>query len=84
MKIIEAPWTLDQVRALNNWQVSLDFHPFTCGKRQLSPHRTSLGDAGVLIAQPQGWVCLDCDYTQTWAHAIMFEPPPPPPPDNLR
>lgn len=56
---VTAPWTAQQVRALNEWQTSEMFHPFTCAS----------GDT--LRATESGWVCPHCDYTQAWAHEFM-------------
>jgi hypothetical protein len=61
---LRAPWTDDQVAALNAYQHTGYFHPFTCGND--STHR-------VLVATPTGWICEDCDYRQDWAHAFMAE-----------
>lgn len=62
---IFAPWTGEQVIALNEYQVRGDMHPFTCGKEHDEPRN--------LIATESGWICLNatCDYTQNWAHAFM-------------
>lgn len=68
---ITAPWTGEQVNALNAYQTSGAMHPFTCGNR---PHE---GDAeAVLQATSDGWVCTTatCGYTQDWAHAFMADP----------
>jgi hypothetical protein len=64
-----APWTADEVDALNRWQ-SGPYHPFTCAHRNETPHRIT-SDKGVLVASEQGWSCPDCDYTQNWAHRFM-------------
>lgn len=66
--IITAPWTEDQVAALNACQASGLFHPFTCGN-----HRHQLQQT--LIAELDGWHCPDttCDYTQDWAMATMSD-----------
>lgn len=64
MERIHAPWTPEQVAALNSWQRTGYLHPFTCGKN--SEHR-------VLVATPDGWMCEDCDYRQDWAHAFMAD-----------
>lgn len=61
-KQIRAPFTPEQVRALNHWQHARHVHPFTCGND--SGHR-------VLLATEQGWACEDCDYRQDWAHGFM-------------
>jgi hypothetical protein len=66
---IHAPWDRDTVRRLNQYQTSGTFHPFTCINR---PH---FGDSeAVLVATSDGWICLECDYTQNWAHAFMADP----------
>lgn len=59
-----APFTRTQIASLNSYQGSSMSHPFTCGT-----------DSGhlPLHAEADGWVCLDCDYTQTWAHAHMAD-----------
>lgn len=71
---VTAPFTDEQVDALNYYQRSGIFHPFTC------PHRSEPGhdpnnpiDLGALVATPDGWVCEGCDYTQNWAHAEMAD-----------
>ena len=72
------PWTDAQVAALNRFQTSGRFHPFTCGgKRTDEAHRAYRrehgGDLGQLVATTNGWVCPVCGYTQDWAHAAMFD-----------
>jgi hypothetical protein len=62
---ITAPFTDEQVRALNEYQHSGLFHEYTCGND--SRHR-------VLVASTEGWSCPDCTYTQNWAHASMAVP----------
>lgn len=57
----EAPWTSAEVEALNEWQHSLQTHPFTCANGH-----------GALVATRHGWVCEECDYRQTWAHEFML------------
>lgn len=59
--MLKAPFTTDQVAALNRWQACGWVHPFTCqcGKN--------------LVATTVGWVC-DCGYTQDWAHDMMLDP----------
>lgn len=65
---IFAPWTEEQVVALNRFQRS-PMHPFTCGREHSYGHST-------LYATPNGWECPDprCGYTQNWAHAYMADP----------
>ena len=66
--IIEAPFTDQQVKALNRYQREGLMHPFTCPSDKHPIHVT-------LIATREGWKCLlnDCDYTQTWAHGFMAD-----------
>ncbi|MFZ3592279.1 hypothetical protein [Streptomyces sp. BH104] len=66
---IRAPWTSEQVDALNGFQQTGGMHPFTCG----TEHHVQ---SPVLDATHSGWICPDpsCDYTQDWAHAFMADP----------
>lgn len=66
---IRAPWTEQQIAALNAYQRSGRMHPFTCGNEQHKLHQT-------LIAERDGWYCPDdaCDYRQDWAAAWMADP----------
>ncbi|WP_394436215.1 hypothetical protein [Streptomyces sp. SGAir0957] len=70
--IIRAPWTPNQVEALNRFQREGDMHPFTCGGEHTP-------GSPVLIAREDGWRCPEpygepCDYRQDWAHAFMADP----------
>lgn len=67
-----APWTEEQVAALNQFQNARWMHPFTCGKREGHPLDPE-GDYGVLVATKDGWICRHCDYTQDWAHDFMLK-----------
>lgn len=59
---IKAPWTQEQVDALNNYQKSGMFHGYTCG----GAHEVSQ----LLVSTINGWECpLNCGYSQDWAHA---------------
>jgi hypothetical protein len=60
--MLEAPFTTEQVKSLNEYQESGVFHPFTCGTDKCRC---------VLIAAEDGWTCPECDYTQNWAHEWM-------------
>jgi hypothetical protein len=74
---ISAPWTMDQVDALNRYQRQGSFHPFTCGgERGDAAHKSyaqEKGDPdwGLLVATPDGWICPVCGYRQDWAHGFM-------------
>lgn len=71
---IDAPFTPEQVVALNNYQTDGRFHEFTCGVDSRHP---------ALVATATGWVCPTCDYTQSWAHDFMLAPAPETNPWNL-
>lgn len=64
MQKIFAPWTAEQVDALNRFQHASAVHPFTCVGHEGGGDRT-------LVATRKGWICCHCDYTQHWAHAFM-------------
>ena len=66
---VHAPWTAEQVQALNDYQQRGKMHPFTCG----AEHAT--GVSPVLDATASGWICPDpeCTYTQTWAWSHMLD-----------
>jgi len=70
---IRAPWTNEQVFALNRYQRDGWMHPFNCPNEHPGDHRK-------LTATDQGWRCPEpgCDYRQDWAHAFMAEPAPSP------
>lgn len=61
---ITAPFSKKQRKALNRYQATGHFHPFTCGMcgRELA-------------AKKRGWACPSGDgYKQGWAHAWMLDP----------
>lgn len=59
-----APFTDEQIAALNQFQADGRFHPYTCGND--STHAN-------LVATRDGWICPDCDYRQAWA--AVFQAP---------
>ena len=62
---IHAPWTDEQVAALNRYQREGRGHPFT-GKRHED------GSECILIATNQGWIkCDGGSVVQTWAWDFM-------------
>ena len=63
---MKAPFTQEQVEALNRFQQSGHVHPYTCGsgRRTDADH---LDGEGVLVATTEGWKCPYCDYRQDWA-----------------
>lgn len=66
MAMIKAPWTQEQVDALQTFQIADCLHPFTCPNDH--------GDeARRLIPTLDGWICRACSYTQDWAHDFMLE-----------
>lgn len=73
--IIEAPWSVDQVLKLNEFQDCPWVHPFTCINRDDGKHE----EDAVLVATLGGWICPYCKHTQNWAHDFMFGGAPPNP-----
>lgn len=73
MAIVDAPWTPQQVAALERWQLAGHVHPFTC-VAVAHPDKTVN-----LVPFPEGWRCPECGYTQTWAYSYMLDGPPPVP-----
>ena len=65
--LVHAPFTDEQVEALNAFQKLGYFHPFTCG-------HDHDGDR-ILVAANDGWHCVypGCEYTQNWAHVFMAD-----------
>lgn len=82
-----APFTQEEVDALNDYQSKGKFHPFTCcGGNKNTPNCFRIKDAseldpnisyadseGILKATKDGWVCPCGEYTQNWAHSFMSE-----------
>lgn len=65
---IRAPWTVEQVEALNRYQVSGLMHPYTCEQWHGEP-----AERRNLVATTDGWVCRHCAYKQNWAHGFHME-----------
>lgn len=61
MTLIKAPWSDEQVVALNRLQSRTDIHGYTCPSHS----------AVKLAATTDGWFCpvVGCDYSQDWADA---------------
>lgn len=57
--IVQAPFTPEQMDALNAYQSRGDFHPYTCGSATC---RTAL------VATEGAWRCPECSYVQGWAY----------------
>lgn len=79
---IKAPFTDEQVKALNEFQHHGRVHPFTCcSPEEISeclrakPRGTMdyATSEGMLIATNDGWVCPCGKYTQEWAHEFMTQ-----------
>lgn len=69
MSIIKKPFTKEHIAALNEYQKSGKFHPFTCGGNRTD--KNHLDGEGILVATEDGWICPYCDYKQDWAHEFM-------------
>jgi hypothetical protein len=72
MEIIKAPFTTEQVIALNFYQHRGDVHPYTCGGNRTDEKHTD--GEGRLVATLGGWICPFCNYTQDWALGSMASP----------
>ena len=73
-RVLNAPWTDEQVIRLNAFQRKGKMHPFTCPNRSDPWHESFDGnDVGLLIADSDCWYCPYCDYTQDWAHSFMAD-----------
>lgn len=79
MSRIKAPFTPEQIEALNRYQTDARYHAFTCGRNRTdAAHRAyaearDQSDYGILVATRDGWECPVCGYTQDWAHGFMLE-----------
>ena len=62
--IIRAPWTPEQVAALEHHQASCMAHPYTCN---------NYGCRKDLIPTTNGWVC-ECGETQDWFYPFTIAP----------
>lgn len=66
--IILAPWTVEQVEALNRFQSDESGMPaFVCG-------RGHPDNVQPMLAETDGFRCAVCDYRQDWAHDFMANP----------
>lgn len=64
-ELVEAPFSVDQIQSLNEYQKAGIFHPFTCGTD---------GCRDDLIATGEGWRCPSCmKHEQNWAHTFMAD-----------
>lgn len=61
-EIVRAPWTAEQIAALNAWQGLGYVHPYTCGMCR-----------AVLTATAEGWECPECGCRQDWTHAFSAD-----------
>lgn len=57
----EAPWTTEDVLALQLYQQEERFHPYTCECK------------AKLIPTIRGWECQFCDYKQDWCHQSSID-----------
>ena len=78
MTVTKAPWTEDQVAALQSHQENPRVHPYTCTQRDLPGHKeyaqkNGQYDHGMLVPTPNGWVCPVCSYTQNWAFMFTLD-----------
>jgi hypothetical protein len=72
---ITAPWSPEQVAALQAWQDAGYVHELTCRHNGLPAGRKH----HALVAQRDGLWCPTCGHIQTWAPAMCMNGPPPKP-----
>lgn len=77
-EMVCAPFSDSQVKSINGFQKSEEWHPFTCsGKKEetgtSTPNQNSCRE--VLIATNDCLVCPNslCNYTQKWVHSFMSD-----------
>jgi len=65
MKVI-APWTTEEVKALNQYQKLNPTHAFICSEQH--------DKESVLVATEDGWICpiVGCYYARDWAEDFML------------
>lgn len=80
---VEAPFTPEQVKHLNDFQSCGYLHPFTCGGDGRTDESIHGDREGVLVATVRGWICPYCAYTQEWAHGFMAKSLQPNPMDRI-
>lgn len=71
--MVRAPFTDEQVIALQKWQDAGVIHPFTCCSHD-GCERSSREDHGVLIPTKEGWICPCGKWKQDWCHDFMIKP----------
>jgi len=83
-EMIEAPFTDEQVRNINDFQNGGNRHPFTCCSPEEITECTRAGkmvdgkyvqgtSGGLLIASNDGMVCPCGEYEQHWVYKIMTD-----------
>lgn len=61
--LIKAPFTLEQVEMMNEYQEMGVYHPYTCPRDRSNLHAT-----------PGGWICFRCKYTQKDVDEFVIDP----------
>lgn len=71
---VRAPFGIEQIESLNDYQGCGWFHAFTCPLRHMEPGPAPLKAVG------DGWVCpnrepsgVPCEYVQGWAYLFMAD-----------
>lgn len=62
-RMLSAPWTDTQVRAIQAWQAAGTVHPLTCATSEHGP---------LEVHADELW-CRSCSYKQTWVPAVCAE-----------
>jgi hypothetical protein len=71
--IIHAPFTEEQVKNINEYQVDGMMHPFTCPCDHDDFVDGEVAADHLLIATKENLYCSDCDYQQYWVHDFMAD-----------
>lgn len=70
--ILEAPFTDEQVKNINEYQKHPSFHPFTCCSHD-GCTRNETNNNGLLVATNTGMECSCGKWKQKWVHKFMAE-----------
>lgn len=70
--MIKAPFSAEQIAALNDYQY-WNSKPLTCKNGHKHPPMYALGAQGMMVATQRGFICPYCDHTQDWADGSMMK-----------
>jgi hypothetical protein len=70
-ELIIAPFSANQVEAINKYQDNDFVHPLTCGNNRTDENHTD--GEGILKATKDGLICPFCDYKQNNVPGLVIE-----------